>query len=411
MEPRFYLSSKINKQGRASVMLFISTHGKRITISTGKFIKPENWNERSQRARGTTKETLEFNNFLISFGSKAVGILSFLIDNNEPEIIKKFKCKIKNEDFENKLKVSNDLNGTGGSFLNFIKDYFKRANKSQATKDQYEDTMDLLEEFQKESFKRPIDFETVDLVFYDEFLTFCKGKKDYAINTIGKYIKNIKFLMGQSEAEGLHSNMKFLSKKFKKPTEESFSIYLSESELKKMYTHDFSKEPEKEKVRDLFIASCWISVRISDLLFITKANIHGNLISIRSIKTNEFVDIPIHRTVKEIIEKYNGIFPNDISEQEFNNLIKEIACDVEINEEIAYSITKGGEKRTIIKPKYKLISAHTARRSFATNLYKRGLPVQTIMAITGHETEKSFRLYVKSKRIDAVKNLNTFFND
>ncbi|QES88702.1 Arm DNA-binding domain-containing protein [Rhizosphaericola mali] len=51
MEPRFYLSNKLNKQGRSTVMLYLYCHGKRITISTGKVIKPTNWNENAQRAR------------------------------------------------------------------------------------------------------------------------------------------------------------------------------------------------------------------------------------------------------------------------------------------------------------------------------------------------------------------------
>jgi len=65
----------------------------------------------------------------------------------------------------------------------------------------------------------------------------------------------------------------------------------------------------------------------------------------------------------------------------------------------------------IVKPKYKMITPHTARRNFATNLYVRGLPVQTIMAITGHQSELSFRKYIKSQRIDAVKNLQSFFSN
>jgi integrase len=41
-----------------------------------------------------------------------------------------------------------------------------------------------------------------------------------------------------------------------------------------------------------------------------------------------------------------------------------------------------------------MVTAHTARRSFATNSYNRGIPVQTIMHTTGHKTEKTFRKYL-----------------
>ena len=164
-------------------------------------------------------------------------------------------------------------------------------------------------------------------------------------------------------------------------------------------------------VRDLFVASCWIGVRIGDLLSIRKENLGSNQISIRTIKTNEFVDIPLHPIVKNILSKYKGSFPNNISEQKFNEKLKEIAADVGLSDQIGYSITKGGMKKKITEAKHQLISAHTARRSFATNLYKRGLPIQTIMAVTGHQTEKSFRTYIKSKRIDAVKDMSGFFKE
>ena len=38
---------------------------------------------------------------------------------------------------------------------------------------------------------------------------------------------------------------------------------------------------------------------------------------------------------------------------------------------------------------------HTARRSFATNMYKRGFPTVAIMQITGHTTEHNFLKYIK----------------
>jgi hypothetical protein len=42
-----------------------------------------------------------------------------------------------------------------------------------------------------------------------------------------------------------------------------------------------------------------------------------------------------------------------------------------------------------------LLTTHTARRSFATNEFLAGTPTLTIMAITGHKTEKAFLRYIK----------------
>ena len=50
------------------------------------------------------------------------------------------------------------------------------------------------------------------------------------------------------------------------------------------------------------------------------------------------------------------------------------------------------EKRYI--PKYKVVSSHTCRRSFATNLYRNGYSLAEIMPMTGHSTESQLREYI-----------------
>ena len=47
------------------------------------------------------------------------------------------------------------------------------------------------------------------------------------------------------------------------------------------------------------------------------------------------------------------------------------------------------------KHKYDFITNHTARRSFATNMYQKNAPILSIMSITGHTTEANFLKYIK----------------
>ena len=41
------------------------------------------------------------------------------------------------------------------------------------------------------------------------------------------------------------------------------------------------------------------------------------------------------------------------------------------------------------------LATHTARRTFATNAYKAGVPLSAIMAVTGHASEDMLRRYLK----------------
>lgn len=58
--------------------------------------------------------------------------------------------------------------------------------------------------------------------------------------------------------------------------------------------------------------------------------------------------------------------------------------------------TVKGQKKADIRPKYKFISMHTARRSFCTNAYNEGMPPHLIMIISGHKSEKVFYNYIKA---------------
>lgn len=88
--------------------------------------------------------------------------------------------------------------------------------------------------------------------------------------------------------------------------------------------------------------------------------------------------------------------PHAISEQRLNDYIKEICEEAEITEMVEGAKMNPETKRKEkgIYPKNELISTHTARRSFATNLYGK-IPNYAIMAITGHTKETTFLKYIK----------------
>ena len=52
---------------------------------------------------------------------------------------------------------------------------------------------------------------------------------------------------------------------------------------------------------------------------------------------------------------------------------------------------------------------HTARRSFATNLYLKGAPTLSIMQLTGHTTEVNFLKYIKVTKEENAKMMRTYF--
>jgi integrase len=209
----------------------------------------------------------------------------------------------------------------------------------------------------------------------------------------------------------------FRSRKFKKLSQESDNIYLNEEELNEIYSLDLSENPRLERTRDLFIVGCWTGLRFSDFTAIKKVNIKGEFIHIRTSKTKEKVVIPIHWTIKEIMNKYEGIYDNSlppaISNAKMNKYIKEVGelCTSKLHTIETQTITKGGIERTKSCKKFELISTHTARRSMATNLYEQLVPTLTIMQITGHKTEKAFLKYIKTSKEKHAKILQAHWQE
>ena len=101
--------------------------------------------------------------------------------------------------------------------------------------------------------------------------------------------------------------------------------------------------------------------------------------------------------------------PRIISDQKFNLYVKELCEEAGFKEKILGSLlnkdTKRKEKGYF--EKYKLISSHTCRRSFATNHYGK-IDDKTIMAITTHRSHAQFLSYVKTTQKEHTDKLEEY---
>ena len=234
--------------------------------------------------------------------------------------------------------------------------------------------------------------------FYDDFVAFFSGKS-YAINTIGRHVKELKIIMRAARDEGLHNNGNIESRKFRVLTADVENIYLTERELKAIAAVDLMDDKAKEIARDVFLMGCYTAQRYSDYSTINEGNIrkleNGRMvIDLKQQKTGNHVVIPTRPEVLAILVKYDNAMPRSY-EQKVNKHIKEIAREAGITEPVEIEYVENGEKKKKSVPKCDLVKTHTARRSGATNMYMAGIPSIAIMKITGHKTEKEFMKYLK----------------
>jgi integrase len=260
---------------------------------------------------------------------------------------------------------------------------------------QFDNLKRHLENYQKVK-KTKIDFDKIDLTFYNYFVEYLTTKLNLAPNTIGKLITNLKVFLREAFDEGITTNNIFANRRFRSNSSLADTIYLTPIEINEILNLDLKTNLKLDKVRDMFIIGCYTGLRFSDIISIKPEHINDGMIEITQLKTKERVAIPITNEVERILTKYNNSL-HKISNQKFNDYLYEVVKKCEgLKVEITKKSIQGGKQIVMKNPKYEFVTSHTARRSFATNEYmNKDLSVRDIMAITGHKTEKSFYKYIR----------------
>lgn len=298
-------------------------------------------------------------------------------------------------------------------FVSYIDTFIKKSSTRRTRNNQrlaertikhYKTTSRHIQSLEKKLNKRFM-LTDIDLSFHHEFLTHLREDKHLRDSTISGYIDNLCLFCRNAENDGLKVCRDYKLRDFFSPSYETNDIYLNTEEINQI--HNTLIENEKlSNAKDWLIIGLYTGLRVSDLTKLTSGDMEGDFIYKKTYKTKFPVIIPIHKHVREILEKRQGKFPKRISDQKLNDYIKEVCkiagittivegakiCPIEIEED--------GKKKIIHRkvdgkyPKYELVTTHTCRRSFATNLYGK-LETLTIMNITGHRTESQFLEYIK----------------
>lgn len=375
-----------------SMLMLRYTHKKAVTyFYTQKNIEEKFWDDKNQQVKRSFSGSDRLNIYLNKFKQKVENIVNdLLISGDEPttNYVKSIYQSDKTE-VEKKKQYN---------FFEYAAIYLMNDKKiSVSTRKSYRTVLNKLKEYEKYA-RVKLNWSSFDMDFYYDFFEFYTGIEGLTNNGFGKVIKNIKAIMNDATSNGYNTSFGFQHKNFKAIREDVNNIYLNEEELKEIIDLDLSGQSNLEQVRDLFIFGCYTGMRYSDFSQVKPEHIQGEIIRIKTQKTDEWVSIPLLPAVKNIMEKYKSrpnSLPKSCANQTMNRHIKEIGELAKINDSELKIRNKGKARIETLFNKYELICTHTARRSFATNMFKRGIPARVIMKITGHRTEKAFSSYIK----------------
>lgn len=241
------------------------------------------------------------------------------------------------------------------------------------------------------------------------------GVEEYSANTVAATFSVMKIWLKQAEEEGLIADKSFHTWKSKGTDVQH--IYLNEEELKAIYNLNFEEilklhpNAKYEETRDIFILAAHIGIRYGDLSSLNKSNwdLTNRTVEVHTHKTGATVLVPLTSTVIEIYKKYKGEFPIPREKGKFNAQLQKIGKLAGIDQTIYVKKNVGGKIVIEEKKKHELISSHTARRSFATNLYLRCKDARMVMNFTGHTTEENFRKYICISKTEMAEMAREYF--
>ncbi|SFC86197.1 site-specific integrase [Zunongwangia sp. SCSIO 43204] len=378
----FWVYSSRVKNNQTNLYVRISLDNQRVNVSLKSKIPYDLWDATAQRLNGNSKLAKESNN---------------LIDETRTKIFQNYQdLRFQNREVTAELLKANFLGeGPKDKTLVDILDYHAQKINGTLTKGtirNFKVTENYIYRFLKEELHtNSIYLSELNYKFINDFSNFLftcwpKGHINaMSHNTVMKHVQRLRKIVT------LAFHLEWIDKdpfvRWKPTFEKKERDFLNSNELKIIEDFIFHNE-RLDRVRDLFIFSCYTGISFSDINQLTKDNIRIGLDGQKWIftfrnKTKTKVKIPLLDKALELIEKYEhhpmtaiaGSLLPLITNVKVNFYLKEVAelCDIKRN-----------------------LTFHMARHTFATTVtLANGVPIETVSKLLGHTKIATTQIYAR----------------
>ena len=377
----FFIRKHKKNSEQQPIYARITVNGKRAEISLKRSVPVSQWDSSKGRARGTSQNIRGLNSYLDTVYSKLMDSHSKLLEKDKQITSQAIKSSFLGLDQEH--KTLKDIIEYHNNHLRSVlqpgtlKNYYTTERYLYKFLDQNMKTDDIY--LKSLSYRFITDFEHFLRTYKPE-----KERRTCTNNGTMKHLERLKKIINLAvKLEWIPKNP-FINYQLKFQKNERH--YLNEHELGVLESTIFSS-PSLERVKDIFIFSCYTGLSYIDIKELTGGqvvrNINGsNWIYAKRKKTNETVKIPLLKQAQEILDKYlhknrtgnELVFPA-ISNQKMNIYLKEIASSIGIRKNISF---------------------HSARHTFATTVtLSNGVPIETVSKLLGHTKLSTTQIYAR----------------
>lgn len=372
--------AKAAANGLIPIYMRITINGKRIELSTNRFIEISKWSTEAGKMKGTSEEARSINNHL--------DLLKNQIRDAEMELIYK-KITITTEIFKSKLL---GVDERARMLVPIFQDHNNKIKElvgkeyAPGTLERYTTSLKHTIEFMQWKYNiSDIDITKIDHAFITDYEFWLRSVRNCANNTAVKYLKNFNKIIKLCLANDWIDKNPFAN--YKSKVKDVERVYLTEAEIQSIIEKDFKTE-RLSLVRDIFLFSCFTGLAYIDVKNLTKSHISFGIDGEKWIfthrqKTESASKIPILPVTQMIIDNYKNhpqcnnedkLLPI-LSNQKMNAYLKEIAGVCEIEKELTF---------------------HIARHTFATTVtLTNGVPIESVSKMLGHKNLRTTQHYAK----------------
>jgi site-specific recombinase XerD len=378
----FWVYASRVKNNQTNLYVRISLDSSRVNISLKSKVPFDLWDSSTQRVDGNSKQAREANN---------------LISETRTKIFQNYQdLRFQNKKVTADLLKSNFLGeGPRDKTLLDILEYHKQKIEKTLTKGTIRNfgvTEKYVLKFLSEELKTTtIYLNELNYKFINDFANFLfnywpKGHVNaMSHNTVMKHLQRLRKIVT------LAFHLEWVEKdpfiRWKPTFQKKERDFLNLSELKQIEDFNFYND-RLDRVRDLFVFSCYTGISFTDMNDLTKDNVRNGLDGYKWLftsrnKTKAKVKIPLLDKALEILEKYEDHPMTEISQSllpvitnvKVNLYLKEVAdlCDIKKN-----------------------LTFHMARHTFATTVtLSNGVPIETVSKLLGHTKIATTQIYAR----------------
>jgi hypothetical protein len=251
---------KLNNDGKAliQIVIYLPSQKKRKLLSTGIYIKPDEWDDKSRKVKKNNPNYIEINRIIKNTLNN--------LEEHEYRIITENKVlsltEIENFVFKKNISTS--------SFIDFYENEIKLNQAvEQKTKKEHKYTLAILREF-----RYNIMFNEINYQLAQEFDNWMRTVKKLSQNTIHKHHAHVRRFLNLATQKEIYdgsvsSYKKFISKKVASNRENLTSgqiLILEQLIIPEQFD-------ELREALDMFLFSCYAGLRYSDMQALSRNSV------------------------------------------------------------------------------------------------------------------------------------------